>query len=163
MALHGIRIQGGFGGKNGSLGNFSSNGGLANANSVMVEGLALDLAQMNSPSFVPPVDSTQEFRVQTNSSRQNTAGLPAPWSTSASSPGPMTFTVGYEFLRNKVLNANNFFQNRAGIATIRTHSESIRRVGRRADQKDKTFFFANWEEYRNRTVRPQYYNRSHSA
>ncbi len=34
----GIRIQGGFGGKNGSLNNFSSNGGLANANSVMVEG-----------------------------------------------------------------------------------------------------------------------------
>ena len=54
----GIRIQGGFGGKNGSWGNFSSNGGLANANSVMVEGLALDLAQMNSPSFVPPVDAT---------------------------------------------------------------------------------------------------------
>ena len=49
-------IQGGFGGKNGSLNNFSSNGGLANANSVQVEGLALDLAQMNSPSFVPPVD-----------------------------------------------------------------------------------------------------------
>ena len=47
----GIRIQGGFGGKNGSLGNFSANGGLANANSVMVEGLALDLAQMNSPFF----------------------------------------------------------------------------------------------------------------
>ena len=62
----GIRIQGNFTGKNGDWGNFSSNGGLANSNVVMVEGLALDLARMNGPSYVPPVDATQEFRVQTN-------------------------------------------------------------------------------------------------
>ena len=74
----GIRIQGGFGGKNGSLGNFSANGGLANANSVMVEGLALDLAQMNSPSFVPPVDSTQEFAFRQTASRQSMAELQEP-------------------------------------------------------------------------------------
>ena len=50
----------------GNWANFSSTEGMSNANAVMVEGLALDLAQMNTPSFVPPVDATEEFRVQSN-------------------------------------------------------------------------------------------------
>lgn len=111
----GIRVQGGFGGKNGSLNNFSSNGGLANANSVMVEGLALDLAQMNSPSFVPPVDATQEFRVQTNTFSAEFGRTSGAVVSMSIKSGTNDFHgTAYEFLRNKVLNANNFFQNRAG-------------------------------------------------
>jgi hypothetical protein len=111
----GIRIQGGFGGKNGSLNNFSSNGGLANANSVMVEGLALDLAQMNAPSFVPPVDATQEFRVQTNTFSAEFGRTSGAVVSMSIKSGTNDFHgTAYEFLRNKVLNANNFFQNRAG-------------------------------------------------
>src|SRR5215471_3442957 len=68
-----IRVQGNFGGKQvaggtapGNWANFSFNGGMANANAIMVEGLALDLAQMNTPSFVPLVDASQEFLVPSN-------------------------------------------------------------------------------------------------
>jgi len=82
----GIRVQGNFGGKQvaggtapGNWANFSFNGGMSNANAVMVEGLALDLAQMNTPSFVPPVDATQEFRVQSNTFRRNMGALPVRW------------------------------------------------------------------------------------
>ena len=69
----GIRIQAGFGGKavqggtpGGTWQGYSFNGGIAGSNATLVEGLALDMAQMNSPSFVPPADATQEFRAQTN-------------------------------------------------------------------------------------------------
>src|SRR5262245_52838182 len=75
LALNpGIRIQNGFGGVMTSGGTtqgnawsgFSFNGGIAGANPMLVEGLALDLAVMNLPSYVPPADATQEFRAQTS-------------------------------------------------------------------------------------------------
>lgn len=151
----GIRIQGGFGGKNGSLNNFSSNGGLANANAVLVEGLALDLAQMNSPAFVPPVDATQEFRVQTNTFSAEfgrTSG--AVVSMSIKSGTNEFHGSAYEFLRNKVLNANNFFQNRAGNARPSLVQNQFGASVGGPIRKDKTFFFVNWEEYRNRNAAP---------
>jgi hypothetical protein len=151
----GIRIQGGFGGKNGSWGNFSSNGGLANANVVMVEGLALDLAQMNAPSFVPPVDATEEFRVQTNkfsAEYGRTAGAVVNFSIKS---GTNDFHgSAYEFLRNKVLNANNFFFNRAGNPRAPLIQNQFGGSVGGPIKKDKTFFFANWEEYRIRQVSP---------
>lgn len=151
----GIRVQGGFGGKNGSWGNFSSNGGLANANQVQVEGLALDLAQMNAPSFVPPVDATQEFRVQTNT-------FSAEFGRTAGAVVSMTIKSGtnefhgsaYEFLRNKVLNANNFFQNRAGNARPGLIQNQFGASLGGPIRKDRTFFFANWEEFRLRNLAP---------
>lgn len=145
----GIRIQGGFGGKNGSWGNFSSNGGLANANVVMVEGLALDLAQMNAPSFVPPVDSTQEFRVQTNkfsAEYGRTAGAVVNFSIK-SGTNELHGSV-YEFLRNKVLNANNFFNNRAGVALPAFKQNQFGASIGGPIKRDKTFYFFNWEDFR---------------
>lgn len=151
----GIRIQGGFSGKNGAWGNFSSNGGLANANVVMVEGLALDMAQMNSPSFVPPVDATQEFRVQTNNFSAEfgrTAGAVVNFSIKS---GTNEFHgTAYEFLRNKSLNANNFFQNRAGNKRPAFKQNQFGGSLGGPIQRDRTFFFVNWEEYRNRTSSP---------
>ena len=151
----GIRIQGGFGGKNGSWGNFSSNGGLANANVVMVEGLALDLAQMNAPSFVPPVDATEEFRVQTNkfsAEYGRTAGAVVNFSIKSGSN--QLHGSAYEFLRNKDLNANNFFFNRSGTPRAPLIQNQFGGSAGGPIKKDKTFFFANWEDYRIRQISP---------
>ena len=149
----GIRIQGNFGGQGGSLnwGNFSSNGGLSNANVVMTEGLALDFAQMNSPSFVPTVDSTQEFRVQTNkfsAEYGRTSGAVVNFSIKSGTNE--LHGSAYEFLRNKVLKANDFFSNRAGVA-LRPYKRN--QYGASVGgpiKKDKSFFFFNWEDYTNR-------------
>ena len=139
----GIRIQGGFGGKNGSWGNFSSNGGLANANVVMVEGLALDLAQMNAPSFVPPVDATEEFRVQTNkfsAEYGRTAGAVVNFSIKSGTNS--LHGSAYEFLRNKSLNANNFFHNRSGDADgAASIQNQFGASMRRADQERQDVLF----------------------
>ncbi len=153
----GIRIQGGFGGKTGSLnwGNFSSNGGLANSNSVMVEGLALDMAQMNSPSFVPPVDATEEFRVQTNKFSAEfgrTGGAIVNFSIKSGTN--QLHGSAYEFVRNKVLNANDFFLNRAGRSRPALIQNQFGASAGGPIKKDKTFFFLNWEEYRNRVPSP---------
>lgn len=47
-------------------GNFSSNGGLSDANEILVDGASVTMFLVNAPSLIPPVDATQEFRVQTN-------------------------------------------------------------------------------------------------
>jgi hypothetical protein len=60
----------------------------------------------------------------------------------------------YEFLRNKVLNANNFFQNRAGNARPNLIQNQFGASLGGPIRKDRTFFFANWEEYRNRNGAP---------
>ena len=151
----GIRIQGGFGGVNGSLNNFSSNGGLANANSVMVEGLALDLAQMNAPSYVPPVDATQEFRVVTNSfSAENDRTAGAVVNFSIKSGTNQLHGSAYEFLRNKALDGNDFFQNRAGKTRPKFIENQYGGSFGGPIKKNKTFYFANFEEYRLRNGSP---------
>ena len=60
----------------------------------------------------------------------------------------------YEFLRNKRLNANNFFQNRAGNARPNLIQNQFGASIGGPIRKDKTFFFGNWEEYRNRNGAP---------
>ncbi|PYT10227.1 MAG: hypothetical protein DMG59_29240, partial [Acidobacteria bacterium] len=71
-------------------GNFSSNGGMADANEVLVDGAPVTMFLVNAPSLIPPVDATQEFRVQTNNYG---AEFPAPWSISASNRALTSCTV----------------------------------------------------------------------
>jgi len=153
----GIRTQSGFGGVPGVGGtnpsatwsNFSFNGGLAGSNVVMVEGLALDVAQMNWPSYIPPVDATQEFRVQTNkfsAEYGRTSGAVVNFSIKS---GTNQFHGGlYEYFRNRDLNANNWFQNRAGNKRAPFNQNQFGGSVGGPIKKDKAFFFANVEEYR---------------
>ncbi|MBM3740252.1 MAG: TonB-dependent receptor [Acidobacteria bacterium] len=150
----GVRIQGGFGGK-GQWSNFSVNGGLANANTVLVEGLALDYAQMNAPAYVPPVDATQEFRIQTNNfSAEYGRSAGAVVNFSIKSGTNQLHGTAYDFLRNKSLDANNFFQNRAGNKRAAlTQNQFGASIGGPI-RKDKTFYFGNYEGYKQRAGSP---------
>ncbi len=158
----GIRVQGNFGGKQvaggtapGNWANFSFNGGMSNANAIMVEGLALDLAQMNTPSFIPPVDATQEFRVQTSTFSAEygrTSGAVVNFSIRS---GTNQFHGSlFEFWRNKTLNANDFFQNRIGNRRPPFNLNQFGGAIGGPIRRDKTFFFSNFEEYRRVVTNP---------
>ncbi|MBL8216645.1 MAG: TonB-dependent receptor [Bryobacterales bacterium] len=150
----GVRIQGGFGGK-GQWSNFSVNGGLANANTVLVEGLALDYAQMNAPAYVPPVDATQEFRIQTNNFAAEygrSAGAVVNFSIKSGTNG--FHGTAYEFFRNKSLDANNFFQNRAGNPRAALSYNQFGASIGGPIRRDRTFFFGNYEGYKRRAGSP---------
>lgn len=118
----GIRVQGTFGGRlvmsgtpGGAWMDFSFNGGLAGGNAVLVEGLALEMSQLNTPSYIPPPDATQEFRVASNPfSAENNRTTGAVVNFSIKSGTNQLHGSLYEFWRNRDLNANDFFQNRAG-------------------------------------------------
>jgi hypothetical protein len=157
----GIRIQAGFGGVMTSGGTtqgnawsgFSFNGGIVGANPMLVEGLALDLAVMNLPSYVPPADATQEFRAQTNTFNAEygrTTGAVVNFSIKS---GTNQFHgSAYEYWRNRVLNANNFFQNRAGLPRTAANQNQFGGSAGGPIRRDRIFFFANFEEYTTRTT-----------
>ncbi len=152
----GVNDQGGFG-KNPAVtnfnawGNFSANGGLANANEILVEGAPVTIPMNNSVGFVPPVDGTQEFKVQTNN-------YSAEFGRSSGGLVNLTLKSGtntlhgsaYEFFRNGALDANDFFLNRAGQP--RPHLTYNQFGGTLGGPiiKGKTFYFGLYEGYRQR-------------
>src|SRR5882724_2385168 len=139
-------------------GNFSSNGGVADANEILVDGASVTMFLVNAPSLVPPVDATQEFRVQTNN-------YAAEFGRSSGAVVNVGIKSGtnqlhgslYEFLRNDKLDANDFFQNRAGQGRPKlTFNQYGFAVGgpvwlpKVYKGQDKTFFFVNFEGFRQR-------------
>jgi hypothetical protein len=144
-------------------GNIQINGGAANMSAAYWDG-----APMNSSGYVnllvmvPSQDALQEFKVQTDN-------LPAQYDRFAG--GIISFSTksgtnqvhgeAYEYLRNKVLNANNFFNNRAGIPTgAFTQNQFGGTFGgplvlpHLYNGKDKTFFFTSFDGFRLREGLP---------
>src|SRR5690242_15198820 len=116
----GVRPQGTFGnnpatGNYTGWGNFSANGGLANANEVLVDGLPATTAAIGGVAMKPAVDATEEFKVQTNNFSaefDRTAG--GIINLSLKSGTNALHGSVYEFLRNDKFDSGDFFTNRAG-------------------------------------------------
>ncbi len=152
----GIRIQAGFGGRSvqagtpgGGYQGYSFNGGIAGSNATLVEGLALDMAQMNAPSFVPPADATQEFRAQTNKFSAEYGRTTGAVISMSIKSGTNNFRGSlYEYFRNRDLNANNFFQNRVGNPRAPFNQNEFGGTFGGPIRRDQTFFFVNVDEYR---------------
>jgi outer membrane receptor protein involved in Fe transport len=94
----------------------------------------------------PSVDSIQEFKVSTNPySAENGRSPGALISVTTKGGGNQFHGTGYEFLRNRYFDANNFFNNRAG----RQKPEHIQnQFGGNIGGpivKNRAFFFFNYE------------------
>jgi len=150
----GVRPQGTFGsnpatGNYTGWGNFSANGGLSNANEVLVDGLPATTSAIGGVAMMPSVDATQEFKVQTNNFSaefDRTAG--GIINLSLKSGTNSLHGSAYEFLRNDKLDAADFFTNRAGRnkSVLRYNQFGASAGG--PVKKDKTFFFALFEGFR---------------
>lgn len=106
--------------------------------------------------YVPSADDVQEFRVQTNSFSAQYG-----WSTGnvvnvITKSGTSNFHGDiYDFMRNQALDANTFFNNRNGIKKTPDHRQQFGAAGGGPldipgiyKQRDRTFFFANYEGLR---------------
>jgi hypothetical protein len=139
-------------------GNFSSNGGLSGANAILIDGAAVNMFALDAPSLIPPVDATQEFRVQTsNYAAEFGRSSGAVVNISIKSGTNQLHGSFYEFLRNDKLDANDFFLNRAGQQRPKlTYNQYGFAVGgpveipKVYDGRNKTFFFENFEGFRQR-------------
>jgi hypothetical protein len=152
----GVRMQGNAGlnpytvDSNGR-GNFSINGGVSNGNEVLVDGAPVTISRSNAPGYLPPVDATQEFRVEASS-------YSAEYGRSSGGVVNLSIKAGtnrfhgtlYEFLRNSSLDANNFYQNKAGLPKLPLKQHQYGASTGGPIRRDRTFFFASWEGFAQR-------------
>jgi TonB dependent receptor len=130
-------------------GNYQIGGGIGNQSAAFLDGAPINTSYNNAVMLVPTQDAIQEFRVQTNNLGAEFGRFAGGVINMSSKSGTNSFHgSAYEFLRNKVLNANTFFNNRSGIATPAfTQNQYGANLGGPV-VKDKTFFFFSYEGFR---------------
>ena len=149
----GVRVQPGSGTNpyvlaTNSRGNFSVNGGVSNANEVLVDGAPVTIARSNAIGYIPPVDATQEFRVDTNSYSAEYGRTSGGVVNLSIRSGANQFHGDlYEFLRNNATDANDFFQNAAGLPILPLKQNQYGVAVGGPIRRNKTFFFGNFEGF----------------
>jgi hypothetical protein len=144
-----------------SWGNYQVGGSFANQGAQYLDGQPLNIGYINLPIIIPTQDSIGEFKVQYNN-------LGAEWGKFSGGVVNLSTKSGtndwhgsaYEFFRNKVLNANEYFNKQHQLATgvaneppPWTQNQYGIQVGGPVF-KNKTFFYVSWEQYRQRTGSP---------
>jgi hypothetical protein len=146
------------GGDNG----FMLGGGQAASYGTNLDGVSANTTRALSQSWVavnaPSLEAISEFTVDTNGFKAEYGHAGGGVINFASKSGTNEFHgTAYEFLRNTALDANNWFNNRAGlpIPVYKQHDFGASFGGpvwipKLYKGKDKTFFFVSFEAFRNR-------------
>lgn len=131
---------------------FIVGGGRPLHNEVLLDGApntSVDRAYM---AYVPPVDSTQEFKVEANAFSAEYDRTTGGVINLVTKGGTNEFHgTAFEFFRTSDLDANDFFFNRAGRSSSEKPSWSRNQFGANFGGpivRNRTFFFANYEGLR---------------
>jgi hypothetical protein len=131
----------------------SISGGRNATSEVTIDGISNVNAENNVSildlNYTPSVDAVQEFSVQTNSVSAEFGRLGGGVINLITKNGTNQyhFTL-FEFHRNSVLDANNFFSNRAGVKRPNFKRNQFGGNAGGPIVKNKTFFFVNFEGLR---------------
>ena len=129
--------------------NYSVNGANAAENTYLIDGMVNRNLWLNTLIMVPTIDSIQEFRVLTsNYSAEYGSSAGAVTLVQTKSGYNQVHGSAYEFLRNSVMDANTFFNNRSGIAKPGFRRNEYGGTVGGPIRKDKTFFFADYQGIR---------------
>jgi hypothetical protein len=142
-------------------GNYQVNGSFGNESAEYLDGQPLNIGYINLPLLIPTQDSIQEFKVQTSN-------LGPEWGkfsggvTNLSTKSGSSSVHGevYEYLRNKIFNANDFFLDAVGKSRPPwVQNQFGANAGGPASilrypSRGRTFWFASWEGFRLRTGQP---------
>jgi hypothetical protein len=132
-------------------GNYQIGGGAANQSASYLDGSPLNVSYINAVILVPTTDAIQEFRVVTNNVGPEFGRFAGGIVNLTTRSGTNQIHGNlYEFLRNRVLNANNFFSNRSGIARPTFVQNQYGANVSGPVIKDKTFFLFTWEGFKYR-------------
>jgi hypothetical protein len=132
-----------------ALGDFQIGGGQAGQSAILLDGVATNGAYLNIVTVIPTQDAIQEFKVQTNNLGPEYGRFAGGVINLSTKAGSNSFHgSAYEFLRNKVFDANDFFSARAGLPVPAfTQNQFGVNVGGPVI-KNKLFFFSSYEGYR---------------
>ena len=95
--------------------NFSINGGRAQSNEILIDGVPSSAGFFDQITTIPSVDDTQEFKVESdNLSAQYGRYSGGAVNVSSKSGTNSVHGTAFEFIRNSAIEANNWFTKRAG-------------------------------------------------
>jgi hypothetical protein len=135
-----------------SWGNFQIGGAFANQSAEYLDGQPLNIGYINLPILIPTQDSVGEFKVQTNNIGPEWGKVAGGVLNLSTKSGSNTFHGEvYEYIRNKVFNANDFFSNHAGLARPPWIQNQFGGNAGGRIFKDRTFFFYSYEGFRLRS------------
>ena len=149
-------------------GQFSVNGQRADVNYFTVDGVSANFGVTGAPNLVQTasgalpalsasggmnslvsVDATQEFRVQTSSVAPEFGRTPGGQVSIATRSGTNAFHgMLFDYFRNNVFDARDWFVNFSGLAKPQTRQHDFGAVIGGPIRKDKTFFFFSYEGLR---------------
>jgi hypothetical protein len=152
----------------GSEGQFSVNGQRASSNYWMVDGVSANIgtgANFNAGNGVGgslgsfsvlggtnslvSLDAMQEFRIQTSSYAPEFGRTPGAQISIVTRSGANQFHgAAFDYLRNSILDANNWFANRAGLPKPEERQNDFGGTFSGPIIKDRTFFFFSYEGLR---------------
>ncbi len=133
-------------------------GGRAGDNAYMIDGVENNDPGFQTPSITPPIDAIQEFRLMNKNYTAEFGGGAAQINIAIKSGTNEVHGTAYEFLRNDVLNARNFFAERDPITGRSKPQLRYNQFGGSIGgpvAKNKLFYFFNYESTRVRTFAPE--------
>ena len=136
---------------------FVAGGARFTSNSFLVDGVG-NTTFLRNIGYVPSVDAVQEYKVQTSSYSAEFGDAAGAVVNLVTKSGTNEFHGGvYEYVRNEKLDANSFFNNASGIKRPPFHRNQFGfavggpvKLPKVYNGRDKTFFFFNYEGFRQR-------------
>ena len=136
--------------------NFVSNGTRNATSDILMDGVSMTNFEQNSgisnALYTPSVDAVEEFVVQQTNFSAEYGFTGATIVNMVTRSGTNQYHgSGYEFLRNQVLDANNFFSNAAGVGIPPLRKNNFGGTVGGPIKHDKTFFFFDYDGTREAT------------
>jgi len=129
-----------------AYGNYQIGGGFGNQSAFYIDGVLSQMPSNNAVSMIPSQDTVREFQVTTSDVSAEFGGFAGGVVNITTKSGTNTYHGSvYEYHRNRVLNANDFFSNRAGRARPSWIQNQYGATIGGPIVKDKAFFFAGFE------------------
>ena len=129
-----------------AYGNYQIGGGFSGQSLFFVDGVLSNINTNNVNTLVPTQDSVQEFRVSTNNATAEFGGFGGGVIQISTKSGTNAFHgTAYEYFRNTVLDANDYFSNHQGLAKPPLHQNQFGANLGGPIVKSKLFFFFSFE------------------
>jgi hypothetical protein len=141
--------------------NYQIGGAFANEGAIYLDGQPLNIGYINLPLMVPTQDAVSEFKVQYSNLGPEWGKFAGGVINISTKSGTNTWHgSGYDYLRNKIFNSNEFFNKNSEIKAGKsnqpppfTQNQFGATIGG-AVVKDRTFAFFSYEGFRLRTGTP---------
>lgn len=128
---------------------FSANGQRTRDNNFMLDGVDNNETWLQTVVIFPSVDALDEFKLQTSTySAEFGRSLGGVVNLQIKSGTNLLRASGFEFHRNDALDANNFFNNRAGRDKPSFEQNQFGGTAGGAIFRDRTFFFGAYQGHR---------------